>query len=335
VIYFVWVGIFSLVIISLFWAFANDVYTTAQGERLFVIVAFGASSGAVAGSFIAGQVVALIGNAQMLLLAAGLLLLTLLISNLIDRREKVKALPSTEQLQQVQPEGTIKKGDAYKLIFTRKYLLLIALLVLMLNWVNTNGEFILSSVVIDSAESASAGFLGSADELRAFRGTYISQFYGNFFFVVNLAGLLMQLFLVSRIIKYLGVRIAVVILPCLAVASYSLIALFPIVSIVKWSKTAENATDYSLNNTVRHILFLPTSREEKYKAKVAIDTLFQRAGDVLSAAVVFIVADWLMRGVTEVAMVNLGLVVAWLIIAYLVGKKYFEKSGSERRDRAV
>ena len=96
--------------------------------------------------------------------------------------------------------------------------------------------------------------------------------------------MLIQLFLVSRILKYLGVRVALLILPLhrpgrLRAAR----VLSRCSSMVRWAKTAENATDYSLQNTVRNVLFLPTTREEKYKAKQAIDTFFVRAGDVLSA----------------------------------------------------
>ena len=65
----------------------------------------------------------------------------------------------------------------------------------------------------------------------------------------------------------------------------SSIALFPLLAVVRVAKVCENGTDYSLNNTVRHSLFLPTSREAKYKAKQAIDTFFWRAGDLLQAGV--------------------------------------------------
>jgi ATP:ADP antiporter, AAA family len=57
--------------------------------------------------------------------------------------------------------------------------------------------------------------------------------------------------------------------------------------VVRWIKTAENATDYSIMNTARQLLWLPTSTDEKYKAKQAIDGFFVRSGDVLSAAIVW------------------------------------------------
>ena len=76
------------------------------------------------------------------------------------------------------------------------------------------------------------------------------------------------------------------ILPAISLMSYSMFGLVPMLGLIRWAKTFENATDYSLQNTVRQALFLPTSREAKYKAKAAIDTFFMRFGDVLQAGMV-------------------------------------------------
>src|SRR5881409_1152593 len=99
----------------------------------------------------------------------------------------------------------------------------------------------------------------------------IGAFYGDFFGWVNLLGLLLQAFVVSRLFKYVGVRGALFALPLIALGSYSLMAFIPILSVVRVAKVLENSTDYSIQNTARHALFLPTSREAKYKVKAAID----------------------------------------------------------------
>jgi AAA family ATP:ADP antiporter len=108
-------------------------------------------------------------------------------------------------------------------------------------------------------------------------------------------------------------RGALLALPLIALGGYSLIAAGAGFAIVRWVKTAENATDYSIMNTARQLLWLPTTREEKYKAKQAIDTFFTRGGDVLSAAVVYFGA--MRMGVAGFAAVNVVLVVIWLIVA--------------------
>src|SRR6185295_2931937 len=114
----------------------------------------------------------------------------------------------------------------------------------------------------------------------------IGQFYGNFDSIYSTLGMLLQVFAVSRIFRYVGVRGALFILPCIALVGYSFILFLPLLAVIRWAKIAENGTDYSIQNTTRQALFLPTSREAKYKAKAAIDTFFQRGGDVLSAAIV-------------------------------------------------
>ena len=96
---------------------------------------------------------------------------------------------------------------------------------------------------------------------------------------------------------------------------------------VRWVKTAENATDYSLQNTVRNVLFLPTTRDQKYKAKQAIDGFFVRAGDVLAALCVYVGATQLGYGPREFALLNLGLGVAWLALAVITGRGYARLTG--------
>jgi len=144
---------------------------------------------------------------------------------------------------------------------------------------------------------------------------------------VNVLGLVIQLFLVSRIIKYVGIHRAILFLPVIALGSYALLAFAPVLTVIRWAKTAENSTDYSLQNTVRQALFLPTSREEKYKAKQAIDTFFVRAGDVLSALLVFAGTTWLSFGTGQFALVNLGLAAVWLLLAFRIGRMYRRAAG--------
>jgi AAA family ATP:ADP antiporter len=139
---------------------------------------------------------------------------------------------------------------------------------------------------------------------------------------VNILGLTAQLLLVSRILKYLGTRTALLFLPVIAAGGYLIIAFYPVLSAVRWAKTGENATDYSLNNTVRNVLFLPTTREQKYKAKQAIDTFFVRIGDLLSAGLVFLGTAFLSFETRDFALVNLGLVVVWLVLAAAIGREH-------------
>src|SRR6266852_4763507 len=157
------------------------------------------------------------------------------------------------------------------------------------------------------SEHAHAIYRGNA----AAQKEYVGSFYGSFFAGVNLLGFLLQIFAVSRIFAAISVRGAMYILPTISLMSYSILGYVPILGIVRWAKTLENATDYSLQSTVRQALFLPTSREAKYKAKAAIDTFFMRSGDVLQAGIVRIGAQ-LNLALTGFAWVNVGLTLVWL-----------------------
>lgn len=316
VLFFLWIGIFNLMVPTQFWAFANDVYSAEAGERLFVIVAFGASAGAVFGSYIAGHLIPVFGINQLILVSAMILAASLVLTNIVESRESERAAPRQQAADA--PEESLGKSGAFELLLKKRYLLLIALLIFVLNWVNTTGEYILGRTVHEAALAALGGDAASEAEVEDF----IGNFYADFFTIVNLAGMLLQLFVVSRILKYLGVRVALFILPLIALGGYVVAALFPVLAMIRDVKIAENSTDYSLQNTVRQILFLPTTREEKYKAKQAIDTFFQRGGDVMSALTVFVGSAMLALSTRQFAIINIVLVLVWLVIALLIAREH-------------
>jgi len=313
--FFLWIGIFSLMVISQFWGYANDIHTPDEGKRLFAVIAFGASSGAVFGAWVSGQLIRALGVQPLLLVAAAILAVSLALFNFIDRRARAAGVPRSGASAE---DVAIGDGNPFALVLRNRYLLLVAAAIFVLNWVNSAGEYILSSIVKHAADAdVRAGILAAGDQ-----GRFIGTFFADYFQVVNIAGMLLQLFVVSRVIKYLGVPIAVCILPLVALGSYTVAALIPSLAIVRWVKTAENSVDYSLMNTVRHMLFLPTTREEKFKAKQVIDSFVVRAGDVLSAATVWLGTTVLTLGVSQFAWINVALVLVWLALAVGIGREF-------------
>ena len=138
----------------------------------------------------------------------------------------------------------------------------------------------------------------------------------------------------SRLFKLIGVRGALFILPILALGSYGMITVLPIVAVVGLAKILENSTDYSIQQTTRHALFLPTSREAKYNAKQAIESFFWRAGDLLQAGVVFIGAS-LAFTVSQFAAVNVVLVLIWLGIAVAIVREHRKLMPVESEEKAA
>ena len=333
IIFFVWIGVFSLMIVAQFWSFANDIYTKEQGERLFAIVGFGASLGAVVGARIADRLIEPFGVYQLMLVGAALLVGQLVLTNYINRREaggaKTTAVAATRMAPQTaQAPPKTSGANAFSLVLRTRYLLLMALMLMLLNWVNTTGEYILGRTVTENVlKTIAAGKAGGLSEEQLIGG-----FYSRYFTYVNALGLILQLFVVSRVVKYLGVSKAVMIGPIISLCAYNILIFYPALLAVLTAKVAENSTDYSLNNTVRNMLFLPCTYEEKFSAKQAIDSFFVRMGDVLSAALVFVGTAVLSIGTRRFALINAVIVLGWLVLAWQVGRHYGLRAPSAQRE---
>jgi AAA family ATP:ADP antiporter len=306
--FYIWVGMFNMFVVAQFWSFANDLYTEEQGKRLFPIAGVGASLGACVGTLFAKWLFGHFNPYEMMAIAAVLLAGYLGITFAVNRRESRRGSAAGAK----RAAAPLDRKGGFQLILKERYLLLIALAILLMNLVNTNGEYIVSRFVSE----------GAAHLPKAEQAKFIGQFYGDYFTWVNVLGLVMQTFLVSRLFRWIGVGGALFVLPAIALTGYSMLVLAPALMVIRGVKIFENSTDYSLNNTVRHALFLPTSREAKYKAKAASDTFFVRGGDVVSAGCVFVGTHWLALNVSKMALLNTGLVAVWIGLAVMIRRRH-------------
>jgi len=308
-IFFVWVGIFSLTTIAQFWSYANEIYTRPEGDRLFPLIAIGSTAGAPLGAAAAAR---MFGHGRspflMMEVAAVVLLVHLALYRVIAARMAAKAgRPAAEP---------IKAGNGFALVLKSPYLRLVALLFVILNIVNTVGEYILGQAVVAHADAELA--MNAAFNKEA----YVGEFYGHYFLFTNLAAIALQAFVVSRLVKRFGLRGAIFALPVVAFFAYGTAAAGAALGLLLYVKVAENSTDYSVMNTAKQLIWLPTSREEKYKAKQAIDTFFVRAGDMLAAGVVFVGTHFIQRGVAGFARLNMIFVVLAMVVAWRLLREY-------------
>jgi ATP:ADP antiporter, AAA family len=308
VLFFIWVGIFNISLIAQFWSYGNDIFTRDAGNRLFPIIAIGMTAGAPIGSLVAGRLFGSGVEPQSILhISAALLFGSMCLYLIINARE-TRRTPSS---------GTaLVPGGGFGLVFRSGYLRLIALLIIILNVVNTTGEYLNASLVKTHADALAR--VNPTFDQQA----YIGAYFGSYQFWVNVAAFLLQAFVTSRLVKHQGLRGALLALPLIALGGYAVIAAGVGLAVVRWVKTAENATDYSIMNTARQLLWLPTSREEKYKAKQAVDTFFVRGGDVLSAAIVYVGTSMLQLGIAGFALGNVALTLVWLGIASRILKRH-------------
>jgi AAA family ATP:ADP antiporter len=317
-IFYAWVGIFGVMGVAQFWSFASDVYDEERGTRLFPLLALGGSLGAVFGAQGSAWLIPVLGVPRMLGLGVLLLCLCASLFWLVERRESSRhelrpASASRERTAVAQP-GPM--SGAFTLVLSNRYLLLVAAFSLTFAWVNSNGEYMLGKLVQRAALAALPH--ASKSEL----GARIGACYGQIFTYVNVVGFFLQTFVVARLLRRFGFRLCFLIVPLVALGDAAAVAVAPLLAVITVGKIAENSADYSLNNTVRQLLWLVTTREQKYKAKQAIDTFVIRLGDVSSGVSVWLGAGVLALGVRYFAVLNLMLCAVWLTLAFVIGRLY-------------
>lgn len=304
--FYLWTGTFNCLLVATFWSFANDVYTPEQGKRLFPLIGVGSSVGALAGATLAGALLRRVAPIHLMLCAAALLAVAVLPFAWVHAHQRCRP---KDRGREVAPDRPLAGEGGFQALFQDRYLFLIGLLTLLVNWVTNSGEYVLDRALVDFARSSALGPTDAA--------TFVGQFKAEYFWWVNALGVLGQFFVVSRVLKHLGVGSALLVLPLVAMAGASCIVLLPVLAVIRTAKIAEKSLDYSLESTAVNTLFLVVSRDAKYKAKAVIDTFLVRAGDICAALAIWVGthAGWRPRGF---AALNVLLTAVWLLVAWRI-----------------
>jgi len=340
--YYVWLGIFNVMVIAQFWAFANDLYTEEAGKRLFPMIMVGQNIGALTGVSIAYFFVDIIGLYPLMLLGGAILGICIALTFIVHKREternaeKNSKVLSENKVLKKEKEKPLAKGGGFRLVFKSRYLLYIALLILLLNLVNTTGEYIRDNIFKRTAEETVQ--VSEVEEYEQAKAQFLTKLESGFGFIVNLLAVIIQLIFVSRIFKWIGVRGAILILPMVSMgANFFIASLGASLAVVMWAKAFENSTDYSLMNACRAGLFLITSREDKYKAKAVIDTFFVRTGDLFTGIFVFVGTTYFAFTVEKFAIFNVAIAFVWMFLCILIIKEHKKLSDlkAQRADGKV
>ena len=326
--FYLWVGMFGVFVVAQFWAFAADVYSVEQGNRLVPMIAIGATAGAAVGAWVSES---LVGSSELvkkslLLVALAPLAASIALTRWVDRLGPLGHGVPARKSPAAEP-AHMRRGSLGT-VFKSSYLLPVAIITLLMSWVNTNGENVLFGVVNDALarQIAAQGITGEMDVLQ-FTKNGVTAFYGDFFFWVNVTAFLLQALVASRLLKYGGFAAILMLMPAIALMGYATMALLPVLAVVKLMKIAENATDYSINNTARHVLWLPVSTDMKYKGKPTIDTLFVRVGDGLAAATVLVGVQILGLATGQYFAFTVLLVVVWIALGVGVVREHQRLAG--------
>ncbi len=313
VVFYLFVGIFSVTLVAQFWAFCSDLYGAERGKRLFPIVAVGAASGAVVGSWLGEQLVSLeaVNAFDLTLFAIAPLVAAIALANWSDHRGTYGSPSEWTTNRWNEPAAPTNEG-AYQLIFRHRYLTATAFMILIFSWVVASGDNILFGVVQESLSNSLADLNTTPEGFGKALQEATTVFYGDLYFWINLFTLVIQAFFVSRILRFGGMRMLLLATPFVSLAAYATMAIAPILGLIKIVKVAENSSNYSVNNTARHMLWLPTTKEMLYQAKPTVDTVFVRLGDGLAALTILIGTRVIHLDNKGFIVVNIFLVLAWI-----------------------
>ena len=319
-VFFVWASIFAVMAVTQFWAFATDLLDVNSGIRLFGVIATGVSAGAWVGANLASAGFKSIGPYGLMLAAAGVLCISIYLSERARhavRPAGARRQPEAGPISNCTSDNARRWLGGLAVVGRSRYLIGIAALVVLVNWITSTGDYVLSNWLIEVAR----------EQAPQDTGAYIGAFMGKYCSTITLVGFLIQLLLVSRIINGAGLARALLVTPVAILAGFCLIGFLPVFALLQSALVLQRSLDYSLLNTTRSALLLPATREEKYQAKTAIDTLFYRLGDLLSTVGVFV-------GLRVVEDPRLQFV--WLIVilsatmtgvAWLIGREYARRFG--------
>jgi AAA family ATP:ADP antiporter len=189
--FFVWGSIFSVMTVTQFWAFATDLFDVKSGQRLFSVIAVGVSGGAWIGSRLASVGFETLGPYGLMLASAAVLVAAAFLS-----QRARDCVPTASRSGQRSDEGAggeqgpaVRWLGGFAVIGRSRYLIGIAALVVLLNWIGSTGDYVLSNWLVDVARQ-------EAPEAQA---AFIGRFMGNYWSAITLVGLLVQLLLVSRL----------------------------------------------------------------------------------------------------------------------------------------
>ena len=303
--FFIWASVFNLFVVSVFWSFMNDIFSNAQAQRLFGVIAAGGTVGALTGPALTALLVQPLGTHNLLLISAVLLAVAIVcIAQLSSWSAQQPG--SDERVSAEVAEKPMGGGiwHGIQLVAQSPYLIGICFLMLLFTSLATFLYFMQAQIVRDA-------FNTSADRTALFAVIDFS---------VNSLTLLLQLFVTSRLVKWLGIGVVLAIVPVLLASGFVALGLAPVLGVLVVVQVIRRAGNYAITRPAREMLYVVLGREEKYKAKNFIDTVVYRTGDAISA--------WLYAGlrslgvgISAIAFIAVPLALVWAWLGFGLGKQ--------------
>ena len=301
-IFFVWVLVFNLFVVSVFWQMNVDLFSPEQGKRLFGVIAAGATIGAIVGSSVTASLVHYVS--PILLMAGAAVLLEVAVFS-VGRLSRLS--PTLHRRPMGSGAETAIGGGVFGGIvhtFRSRYLVNVGIFLLL---------FSVSSTFLYMEQAGIVS--GSFSDRRA-----QIAFFATVDLLVNVLTLGIQLFLTGRILLTFGVALSLGLLPALTIIGFGALALLPTIAAVAVFQVLRRAGDYAIARPTRELLFTVVPREDRFKAKSFIDTIVYRTGDQVGAWSTAVLRG-LGLGTAELALVAIPIAALWLVNGLWLGRR--------------
>jgi AAA family ATP:ADP antiporter len=303
-VFFVWVSVYNIFIVSVFWSFMVDLYTNEQGKRLFGMIAAGGTAGALTGPTLTATLAVPLGVPNLLLVSAVFLgIAVLCILRLLAWDTQPEARLGAARHASNGPLGGSVWGGI-RAVAGSGYLLGICLYVTLFS-------LLFTFLYFEQARIVAASLASGAERTRLFAYIDLS---------VNLLALSLQVAVTAKLLNRLGVAGTLVLLPALSVAGFAMLGAYPVLAVLVVFQVVRRAGEYAIAKPARELLYAVLDRERKYKAKNFIDTVVFRGADAGSG--------WLLAGlkalglgVVALAVAAVPLALGWATVSWLLGKR--------------
>jgi AAA family ATP:ADP antiporter len=302
----------STVWVTTFWAYLTELTLTEQSKRLYGLIGTGGVIGGLMANFAVWQYIENSGIGVLLAAAAAV---TVVIATIVLRLEMIGRRPGaaihrrSAEPAKADAAKAPQKGNAVfdgaRLVVASKYLLAIAMITFL---------YEINSQILDYQYSSAAEALQGAEGTQAF--------FGRIGTIVGVISVVTQLFLVSFIIRTFGITTALVVLPAAMAVASGIYFVTPMLTTAALLTISDNSFNYSIYQTARETLYVPTSDDVKYKARAFINMLVQRVGKgaaILMALSFGAMSDLPLRYLSLLA---LTVIAVWVGFAWYAGRRF-------------
>jgi len=308
-IFFVWLSVFNVFVVSIFWSFMVDIYKSGDSKVLFGLIASGGTIGGIVGPSIVTFTGGLIGTESLLLISAGILLFAVFcVNKLVSlRRENLEETENVTDDPTKAIGGGIMAGVTE--VFKSRYLMGISALVFLLSLTATFAYFQQGSMIYDAYPDTDARVM----------------IFGEIDLYVSIIAFVFQVFISGPVLSNYGVKGGIIILPIVTVFGFALLSISPTIGVFVIFQTLRRASEYGMFVPSRENLFSVVSREQKYKSKNFIDTVVLRGGDVANGWFYNILNSAMGLSLGAIAVIAVPIAALWGVLAWRLGKTHEEK----------